>query len=165
MNEMSVKLMNRYSVERMDHHQGHFSADLFSQYRIFRNENSEKALTLRKGEQFFDSEPILFIVLAADPESIPVGFIRLNSMSSSTNEVRTTIVDDLFVLPDYRKNGIALKLIEAAIKFAIHNKSVLIRLETLQDNWIAQKLFESVGFKKQASASECNAYYIQFETD
>jgi ribosomal protein S18 acetylase RimI-like enzyme len=164
MNEMSVKSMNRYCVERMDHHQRHSLADLFNHSRVFGGETPNKAATHRKGERFSNSEPVLFMVLANNPEPIPVGFIQLNSMSSSSNEARTTIVDDLFVLPDYRKNGIALKLLEAAIKFAIHNKSALIRLETLQDNRIAQKLFESVGFKKQASASELNVYSIEFET-
>ena len=75
------------------------------------------------------------------------------------------LFNDLYVLPDYRKNGIGLRLIEAAVRFAIDNKSALIQLETLQDNLIAQKLFESVGFKSQSSESELNVYSIQFEFD
>ena|SRR5260221_3380290 len=117
------------------------------------------------GERLFNSESVLFIALRNQAESIPVGFIQLYSMYSSTNAVKTTIVNDLYVLPDYRKNGIALKLIEVAVKFAINNKSALIQIETLQDNVIAQKLFESVGFKSQTSKPELNVYSIQFEFD
>ena len=160
--------MNEYRVERINHNQRNHFADLFNQYNfyrdIFRDETLwEKPVLNRMGERLFNSEPVLFIALRNQVESIPVGFIQLYSMCSSTNAVKTTIVNDLYVLPDYRKNGIALKLIEAAVKFAINNKSALIQLETLQDNLIAQKLFESVGFKSQTSESELNVYSIQFE--
>jgi ribosomal protein S18 acetylase RimI-like enzyme len=158
--------MNEYRVERINLNQRHLFADLFNHYNFSRDETlREKPVPNRMGERLFNSEPILFIALRNQAESIPVGFIQLYSMYSSTNAVKTTIVNDLYVLPDYRKNGIALKLIEAAVKFAINNKSSLIQLETLQNNLIAQKLFESVGFKSQTSESEMNAYSIQFEFD
>jgi ribosomal protein S18 acetylase RimI-like enzyme len=117
------------------------------------------------GERLFNCEPVLFMALRNYAESIPVGFIQLYSICSLTNAVNTTIINDLYVLPDYRKNGIALKLIEVAVKFAINNKSAIIQLETLQNNRIAQKLFESVGFKRQNSESDLNVYSIQFEFD
>jgi ribosomal protein S18 acetylase RimI-like enzyme len=82
-------------------------------------------------------------------------------MSSSAGEAMATIVHDLFVLPDYRNNGAALKLTEAAVRFAIHNKSSFIRLEILQENLSAKKLFESVGFKCQTPAPGFNVYSIQ----
>jgi len=156
--------MNKFRVERLNHNRRDHFADLFNQYNFYLGEISrEKPLLKRMGERFFDNEPILFMALRSYAESIPVGFIRLYSMYSSANAVMATIINDLYVLPDYRNNGIALKLIEAAVKFAIYNKSALIQLETLQDNLIAQKLFESVGFKSQTSDSELNVYYIRFE--
>ncbi len=156
--------MNEYRVERINHNQRHLFADLFNQYNFFWDETlREKPILNRMSERMFNSEPVLFIALRNQAESIPVGFIQLYSICSSTNEVKTTIVNDLYVLPDYRNNGIALKLIEVAVKFSINNKSALIQLETLQDNLIAQKLFESVGFKSQTSESELNIYSIQFE--
>lgn len=158
--------MNEYRVERINHSHKNRFADLFNQYNFFRDETlREKPVLNRMGERLFNSEPVLFIALRNQAESIPVGFIQLYSTYSSTNAVKTTIVNDLYVLPDYRRNGIALKLIEVAVKFAINNKSALIKLEILQDNLIAQKLFESVGFKSQTSESELNVYFIQFEFD
>jgi ribosomal protein S18 acetylase RimI-like enzyme len=158
--------MNAYRVERINLNQKNRFADLFNQYHSFRYETLREMPVLnRMGERMFNSEPVLFIALRNQAESIPVGFIQLYSMCSSTNGAKTTIVKDLFVLPDYRNNGIALKLIEAAVKFSINDKSALIQLETLQDNLIAKKLFESVGFKSQTSASELNIYSIQFEFD
>ena len=157
--------MNEFRVERMHHNRKDHFADLFNQYNFYLDETSrEKPALKRISERWFDSEPVLFMALRSYAESIPVGFIRL-SMYSSANTVTTTIINDLYVLPDYRYNGIALKLIEAAVKFAINNKSALIQLETLQDNFVAQKLFESVGFKSQTSDAEWNVYYIRFEFD
>jgi len=158
--------VNEYRVERINHHQRHLFAALFNQYNIFLDETSrEKPVLHYMDERLSNSEPDIFIVLRNHPEACPVGFIQLYSICSSPNSLNTTIVNDLFVLPEYRKNGIALKLIEAAVKFAINNRSALIQLETLQDNLIARKLFESVGFKSQTSESELNVYYIQFEFD
>ena len=157
--------MNKFRVERLNHNRRDHFADLFNQYNLFRDETlREKPVLNRMGERLFYSEPVLFIAMRNQAESIPVGFIQLYSTYSSKNAVKTTIVNDLYVLADYRKNGIALKLIEVAVKFAINNKSALIQLETLQDNLIAQKLFESVGFKSQSSSSELNVYSIQFES-
>ena len=158
--------MNEYRVERISHHQRNLFADLFNQYNNFQDETSrQKPMLNGMGERLPNCEPAIFIVLRNHSEPIPVGFIQLYSMCSATNTANATIVNDLYVLPDYRKNGIALKLIEAAVKFAINNRSAFIRLETLQDNLIAQKLFESVGFKSQTSESELNVYSIQFEFD
>ncbi len=156
--------MNEYLVERINPDQRHHYTDLFSQYNQ-KEIALENMFTNRLAERMFNGEPVLFIVLTNCSEQIPVGFIQLYSVCSPTNVLKTTVVHDLYVLPDYRKNGIALKLIEAAVRFSINNRSALIRLETLRDNLIAQKLFESVGFKSETSESEWNVYSIQFEFD
>jgi len=154
-----------YRVERIDHDRKHLYTELFNQYQFSRSETSEKPINHHMGGGWFDSEPVLFIVLTNYPASIPVGFIQLFLMSSPTHTAKATIVNDLYVLPDYRNNGAALKLTEAAVKFAIHNKSAFIRLEILQENLSAKKLFESVGFKCQIPAPGFNVYSIQLGID
>ena len=159
-------LFYQYRVERIHQNQKHLYADLFNQYRIFRCETSYGELAYNSiSARLLNSEPVIFIVLTNYAESIAVGFIQLYLKYSSINAIKTTIVNDLFVMPDYRNNGIALKLIEAAFKFAINNESAIIQLETLQDNLIAKKLYESVGFKRQTSKSELNFYSIKLKTD
>ena len=150
-----------YRVERIDQHQKHLYTDLFNHYRLSRYDTLEETVSHCMGGGWFDSEPVLFIVLTSYPASIPVGFIQLYLLSSSTHAAKATIVNDLYVLPDYRNNGAALKLTEAAVKFAIYNKSAFIRLEILQENLSAKKLFESVGFKCQTPAPGFNVYSIQ----
>ena len=152
----------QYSVERVDHNNKRSFAHLFSQYEISHIESSESAFSQHAGG-CLHKEAISFIVLTNYPASLPVGFIQLYLTSSSFNAAKATIVHHLYVLPEYRNNGAALKLIEAAVKFAIHNKSVFVRLEILNENLSAKKLFESVGFTCQTPASGHSIYSIQFE--
>jgi ribosomal protein S18 acetylase RimI-like enzyme len=156
-------IMNAYRVERIKYHQRHIFPGLFNQYSIYRSESSnENSCADSIGRRSYDGESVFFIVLKNQPESIPVGFIQLYSMLSPANGSKATHVKELFVVPDYRNNGVALKLIEAAVKFAIENKSAFIQLKTVRDNLIAQKLFESVGFISQPALSESKVYSIQF---
>jgi ribosomal protein S18 acetylase RimI-like enzyme len=130
---------------------------------VYRSESScERPGTDPFGRRPSGEEPVFFIVLKNEPEPIPVGFIQLDPIHSPTHAVKTTQVKELFVVPDYRNNGIALKLIEAGVKFAIENKSAFIQLKPVRDNLIAQRLFESVGFKSQPALSENKVYSIQF---
>jgi ribosomal protein S18 acetylase RimI-like enzyme len=145
--------MGRYNVVRIDQNQKRQFASLFNQYEVF------------PGEKLFGGDPVIFMVMTNCTRSVPVGFIQLYPVQSLLQSTPTTIVSDLFVLPDHRNNGIALKLIEAAVKFAIHIRSAVIQLETSPDNLVAQKLCESVGFKRRPSKSESEVYSIQFETE
>ena len=152
--------MNAYSVERIKYHQRHIFPGLFNQYRVYRSESlCEESCHDTFDEWSYDGDSVFFIVLKNQPESVPVGFIQLYA---PTNAAKATHVKELFVVPDYRNNGIALKLIEAAVKFAIENKSAFIQLKTVQDNMIAQRLFESVGFKSQPPLSKSRVYSIRF---
>ena len=151
-----------FRVERIHPDQKHLYADLFNHYKYSRREMSVKADTHCIAGGLFGREPVIFIVLTNYPASVPVGFIQLYLTSSSASTEKATIVSDLYVLPDYRKNGAALKLTEAAVNFAIHNKSAFIRLEILNENLSAKKLFESVGFTCHTPAPAHSIYSIRF---
>lgn len=151
----------QYMVERAEPDQRHVYADLFNQYGTSRRDHTGKAVAYPINGGWFNSESVLYIVMTNYPASVPVGFIQLYLMSFSTHAPRATIVHDLYVLPEYRHNGAALKLVEAAVKFAIHNHSAFIRLEILEENLSAKKLFESVGFRCQTPAPGFNVYSIQ----
>ena len=155
--------MHAYRVERIKYHQRHIFPGLFNQYRIYRSESLyEKSSHDCSFRRSSDGESVFFIVRKNQPEPTPVGFIQLYTIYSPSNAAKATHFEELFVVPEYRNNGIALKLIEAAVKFAIENKSAFIQIKTSKDNMIAQRLFESVGFKSQAALSESKVYSIQF---
>jgi ribosomal protein S18 acetylase RimI-like enzyme len=147
---LSEILQGPYRVERIYYNQRYLFSNLFGPDSNFMNDDST------------ESEPVLFIVWTNYPENVPVGFIRLHTLGSYANTAPTIIVQDLFVLPEYRKNGAALRLVETAVRFAIERKSAFIQLETVQDNLSAKKLFESVGFKCQKPVSDLHVYSINF---
>ena len=150
-----------YRVERIYDHQIHLYADLFNCYPYARHGTPEKVGADRIGEGSFTGKPVFFIVFTEYPISMPVGFIQLHLMSASGSAAKVTIVNHLYVMPEYRNRGAGLKLTEAAVKFAIQNQSAGIRLEISEENLSAKKLFESVGFTCRTLAAGFHVYSIQ----
>ncbi len=60
-------------------------------------------------------------------------------------------LDQIEVIEEYRKRGIASKLLEALLAKAQEEKKKNITLEVNKENWKALKLYEKYGFKKVAT--------------
>ena len=75
------------------------------------------------------------------------GFVQLYPYFSSTNLKRLWLLNDLFVQPAQRGNGISIQLIEKAQQLAIETKAYSLMLETGKDNDIGNKLYPKTGFK------------------
>jgi ribosomal protein S18 acetylase RimI-like enzyme len=67
---------------------------------------------------------------------------------------------DLYVDAAHRKQVVGEALIKAAMDFARSENAVYVKLETAVDNYTAQKLYEAIGFEKQAPDSAYFAYRI-----
>jgi len=159
-------LFDPYRIVRIGHEQRCLVAGLFNDYRIYYNLPSNHSLANRFiGDRLLNDESVIFTALTNEPDSFPVGFVQLYPKYSSLQATQSMILNDLFVLPVFRNRGLALKLIEVAIKFAVANHSAEIQLETLHDNLAAQKLYESVGFKKRAQPADFYTYFIKLEKD
>jgi ribosomal protein S18 acetylase RimI-like enzyme len=129
---------------------------LFDQYRIFYKKDSD----LEGAEKFLserikNQESVIYIYY---DKNIPVGFTQLYPKYSSARMVRNWILNDLYVLKGYRKTGIATQLINKAIEFAISNDANFIQLETQVDNFVAQKLYQHLGFELQGPDEEFLLY-------
>ena len=129
---------------------------LFDQYRIFYKKDSD----LEGAEKFLserikNQESVIYIYY---DKNIPVGFTQLYPKYSSARMVRNWILNDLYVLKGYRKTGIATQLINKAIEFAISNDANYIQLETQVDNFVAQKLYQHLGFELQGPDEEFLLY-------
>ena len=129
---------------------------LFDQYRIFYKKESD----LEGAENFLsdrikNQESVIYIYY---DKNIAVGFTQLYPKYSSARMVRNWILNDLFVLEEYRKTGIATQLINKAIEFAKSNDANFVQLETLVDNFIAQKLYQHLGFELQGPDEEFLPY-------
>lgn len=74
----------------------------------------------------------------------PVGMVNLSP--KGLNQF-TWVIGNVAVLPEYRRRGIARKLVTAAIDMAQVKQVNTVTLEVISDNHPAVKLYESLGFQ------------------
>ena len=79
---------------------------------------------------------------------MPSGFVHLYPVFSSTNLTRQWILNDLYVVPEARKHGVAHALMDRARQFAEATQADGLMLETATDNHTAQRLYERLGWKR-----------------
>lgn len=150
--------MSKLEIRRIDLNEANLVVGLFNQYRIFYGKFSD----LGMAKAFIDArlennESIIFVALADDK---PIGFTQLYPKYSSARLTKNWILNDLFVDLDYRKQGIGEALIKTAMDFAKNQGATFVQLETAVDNYTAQSLYETIGFKKQEPDSEFLLYKI-----
>ena len=121
-------------------------ASLFDRYRIFYNQESNyKAAKEFIKERFEHKDSV---ILLATRDNSPVGYTQLFPSFSSVSMKRVWILNDLFVVSDVRNQGIAKALMNAAKDYAIATKATRIILATEVTNIIAQRLYETMGYRK-----------------
>ena len=128
------------------------TARIFDQYRVFYHQESDLD-GARKFlfDKFEHQESVIFAARNTDTNEF-VGFTQLYPSFSSISMKRVWILNDLFVNENYRKLGIATKLMNRAKEFAILTKAKGIQLETSIHNEKAQRLYESLGYKRHDAA-------------
>ena len=138
---MKIKIIEA-NIEQLD-----IITELFNQYMIFykkpSNEIKYKAYLKERIEK---NETTIF--LALNSENIPLGFVLNYYSFSSVSLGKTITLNDLFVKSEYRKKGIAEKLINKTFDLAKKNGAIRVDLGTAKDNYTAQKLYERIGFVK-----------------
>ncbi|OOE42078.1 hypothetical protein BZG06_13800 [Salinivibrio kushneri] len=85
-------------------------------------------------------------ILTASRQSSMVGFVHLTPLYSLARARRGLIINDLYVKPDSRRQGIARALVSHALKEARARQAACLLLQTHQSNHAAHHLFESFGF-------------------
>ena len=120
-------------------------AFLFDSYRVF----YEKESALAEAKTFLydrmkNKESEIFV--AIDAAGTMTGFIQLFPVFSSTRMKRLWLLNDLFVHPLYRGNGISKALLYEAQKFSDETGSCGLLLDTAKTNSIGNRLYPSVGF-------------------
>jgi ribosomal protein S18 acetylase RimI-like enzyme len=130
-------------------------APLFDLYRQFygKTPNEEAArrflfARLSKGES---------VVFYSRHDGKAAAFLQLYPVFSSTNLSRQWILNDLYVLPEARKQGHGRALLERAHRLAEETQANGLVLETAVTNEPAQRLYESLGWKRD---DEFYRYYL-----
>src|SRR5437016_3416122 len=121
---------------------------LFDAYRQFYRQPPDPNLTRRfLLERFQHNESIIFIALKEADTAI--GFTQLFPSFSSGSAARILILNDLFVVPEVRRNGAGKLLLRAAADFAKAIGAGRLTLSTEVTNQPARALYESAGWKLQ----------------
>lgn len=120
-------------------------AHLFDAYRVFYKKPTDlngAANFLR--ERMERNESVIFV--SANEEGRIYGFVQLYLLFSSTRMKKLWLLNDLFVHPDERQQGIAKDLIEACKTLCLETAACSLILETAKSNDIGNKLYPAVGF-------------------
>ncbi|HEY7124121.1 MAG TPA: GNAT family N-acetyltransferase [Ktedonobacterales bacterium] len=130
---------------------------LFLGYRLFYKHQPEEARAreyLR--ERIERQESVIFLAWQprpcfegqAGPTTQAVGFTQLFPLFSSDAMKRFWLLNDLFVAPEARHKGVGKLLLERARSFAEGTQAAGLMLQTAIDNFPAQALYESLGWKR-----------------
>jgi GNAT superfamily N-acetyltransferase len=121
-------------------------APLFNDYRIFYKQPSDiKAAKNFIEERLLKNESVIF--LASDDDKA-VGFTQLYPVFSSVSLKRAWILNDLFIDASARGKGIGALLLEAAKQLGRATDSKYLVLQTQDDNYAAQHLYNKNEWKK-----------------
>jgi GNAT superfamily N-acetyltransferase len=118
---------------------------LFDQYRVFyKKESDVEGAELFLKERMYNNESQIFV--AESEEKVLTGFVQLYPIFSSTRMKKNWLLNDLFVLAEYRSKGISIQLIDKAKTLARDTNAVGLMLETAKSNNIGNSLYLKTGF-------------------
>ena len=81
------------------------------------------------GERIKNKESVIYV--CENKDGVLVGFTQLYPFFSSTRMKRTWLLNDLYVSPDYRGQGISIQLIDKAKQLASRFQGHSIRIEDM----------------------------------
>jgi len=126
---------------------------LFDAYRQFYGKTSDIELARSfLSDRLKHQESVIF--LAMSDEGFAAGFTQLYPSFSSTRAARTYILNDLYVVPEMRRTGLAKALLQEAARFAQTTGAARMSLSTATTNVAAQKLYQSLGWKRDEAFCE-----------
>lgn len=119
---------------------------LFDSYRQFYGKPSDPhaAMSFLR-DRFEHGESVMFL---AEQDSRTTGFVQLYPCFSSVSLARTYILNDLFVDAGFRRQGIAVRLMAAAVEYAAALGAVRLTLSTAAINTEAQALYRTTGWTR-----------------
>tara|TARA_B100001057_G_scaffold392022_1_gene400442 strand:+ start:2300 stop:2743 length:444 start_codon:yes stop_codon:yes gene_type:complete len=126
---------------------------LFNSYRMFYGKKSD----LNVAEEFLKSriEKKDSKIFVCDFNNELLGFVQLYPIFSSTRVSKYWLLNDLYVDEKRRGKGYSKLLINKSKELVIESKACGMMLETEKSNDIGNKLYPSIGFKKNKL---CNFY-------
>jgi ribosomal protein S18 acetylase RimI-like enzyme len=106
-------------------------------------------------------ESVIYLALADDDNKL-LGFCQLYPSFSSLSLKRVWILNDIYVAEESRRQLVADNLIRTAKKMAKETHAVRMRVSTSSNNEVAQKTYESIGFRED---TEFKNYVLPINED
>lgn len=120
-------------------------APLFDLYRQFYEQAPDGALASTfVHERLAREESVIFV---AEDGGRLLGFTQLFPSFSSVRAVRIWVLNDLYVVREARRQGVARALLDAAAAFGRDSGAARLELETDHDNRTAQALYRHLGWE------------------
>jgi GNAT superfamily N-acetyltransferase len=143
MTESSIEV-RQATVEDVD-----LVVPLFNAYRQFYRQASDPERAERfLLERFEHKDSVIFLALRG---TIAVGFTQLYPSFSSGAMARIFILNDLFVVPEARKQGVGSALLSAAAQHGRQSSALRLTLSTEVTNAKAQALCEAQGWQRDTT--------------
>lgn len=80
---------------------------------------------------------------------VAVGFATVYFSFSSTAVAKVGVMNDLFTLPEARRNGVGKALINHCLEYALSHHAIRLQWTTALDNEVAQGLYNSLPTAKK----------------
>jgi len=120
-------------------------AELFDAYRVFYGKTSDlQAASVFLEDRISGVEAHVYADF--NKEEKMTGFILLYPLYSSTRMKKLWLLNDLYVHPDFRGNGISKKLLDRAKTLCKQSKACALMLETDKTNTIGNTLYLAEDF-------------------
>ena len=121
-------------------------APLFDAYRQFYKASSDPEASHEFiFERLTNNEAVIFLAMEGEDA---LGFVQLYPLFASVALQSLWLLNDLFVEPAARKQGVGEKLMIHAEQFALDSGSRGLFLRTATDNYPAQRLYEKCGWAR-----------------
>ena len=128
---------------------------LFDAYmQFYKLPSNEDAVRRFLHARLLNGEAVIFLAMDEGDATrrggrAALGFTLLYPTWSSLAQRRWWNLNDLYVVPEARKRGVALALMNRARRMAEETGASGLGLETARDNFPAQKLYEQLGWKRE----------------
>lgn len=124
-------------------------ARLFDDYRVFYQQPSNRAASERFIAERIHEQDTRFFLARDDAQSIALGFVHLIASWGTLVMRPIWYLEDLFVNPAARRQGVARALMLHAEQFARESRAERLTLSTAHDNHAAQALYRSLGYVRE----------------
>ena len=119
----------------------------FNQYRQFYEQASDLPLATQFiAERIIEQDSVIFV--AENNKGELIGFCQIYPSFCSVIAAKIGILYDLFVDSTARKTGAGRALMLAAHEYAVQSGLARLDLSTAKNNYAAQALYESLGWKR-----------------